>query len=131
MNMTLQKRKSGHRNDGVEINLVRIWNLPVSVLDNKHLVAEHGELHCLYNVITKNLKGFANHPQTNRFRKHLDMLIDRHNHQVGEMLCRGFKHNSPLKQVGKYEFYEYEYDDYLFDLFTLDMRNGVKDVEEK
>lgn len=78
---------------------MRIWDIPITNICDKHLIAEHHELHCIYNIITKNLKGFSNHPETMRWRGKLEALCSRHKEQVAEMKKRGFKHNSPLKLV--------------------------------
>ena len=104
------------------MKLVRVWCLPIELLDDKHLVAEHFETHVLYSVITKGLKGFRNHPQTMRFKNHVGMLIDRHRQQVAEMGRRGFHHHSSL--VGEVEVYRYSRADFLFDLLVLMNRNG-------
>lgn len=105
--------------------IVRIWRVPVSFLDRQHLLGEHAELHCIFNVITKGLKGFRNHPQVNRFRDHLGMLVDRHAQQVREMERRGWNHKSPLPQVDcQPEEYSYSDKDHQEDLALLKEREG-------
>ena len=99
--------------------MVRIWCLPVKLLNRQHLLGEHHELHCIYNVITKNLKGFANHPQTNRFRHRLGMLVDQHLQQVVEMQRRGYNHRSPLDGGVEPEFYVYSDVEFIHDLLRI------------
>ena len=75
---------------------MRIWDLPVSVLCNKHLLAEHHELHTIWSVLTNNLKGYSKHPEVQRWNGHLYALARRHLDEVVEMARRGYEHNSPL-----------------------------------
>ena len=75
---------------------MRIWDLPVSCLCNQHLLGEHHELHCIYNIITKDKKGFARHPEVMRWRGKLSALILRHKKQVIEMTKRYMNHQSPI-----------------------------------
>jgi hypothetical protein len=78
---------------------VRIWDVPVRCLCRSHLLAEHRELHAIWNVITLGKRGYANHPETLRWRGHLPALAKRHKEQVREMLRRGWRHDSPLPAV--------------------------------
>lgn len=75
---------------------MRIWDISPEFLCNKHLVAEHGELHSLWSVINNNKKGFSRHPETQRWRGKLKALYLRHQKLAEEMIKRGFKHQSPL-----------------------------------
>ncbi|MHB1417244.1 MAG: pyrimidine dimer DNA glycosylase/endonuclease V [Chloroflexota bacterium] len=76
---------------------MRIWNLPVTELDNQHLLGEHLELHVMWTTLTENRRGWANHPETRRFRGRLGALYRRHEEQVAEMKARGMTgHKSPL-----------------------------------
>lgn len=107
--------------------MVRIWRLPVSILDRQHLLGEHVELHVIVNAILRGKGAWFNHPQTNRFKNHLWMLVDRHEEQVEEMKRRGYKHNSPLpKIVAKYEEYQYSYLELRRDFALLRERGGIK-----
>jgi hypothetical protein len=45
---------------------MRVWDIPVKDLCNKHLVAQHYEIHCIYSILTKDLKGYRNHPEIKR-----------------------------------------------------------------
>jgi hypothetical protein len=77
---------------------LRIWNLPCADLDDQHLLGEHAELHGLWTIITQaRTGGYANHPETKRWRGRLGALYRRHEEQVSEMARRGFTgHKSPL-----------------------------------
>jgi hypothetical protein len=81
---------------------MRIWDVLPHNLCRKHLIAEHGELHGLWSIITKNKQGYSRHPETLRWQGKLKALYNRHEMLVKEMEKRGFKHNSPLnKQLAK------------------------------
>ncbi len=75
---------------------MRIWDIKSKYLCNKHLVAEHAELHSLWSIINKQKKGFSRHPETERWRGKLKALYQRHEELVKEMVKRGFRHQSPL-----------------------------------
>jgi hypothetical protein len=75
---------------------MRIWDISPNKLCNKHLLGEHSELHAIWSVITNDKKGFANHPETLRWKGKLKALYLRHEQQIKEMENRGFNHNSPL-----------------------------------
>ena len=74
---------------------MRVWDLPVQYLCNKHLVAQHHEIHCIYSIIAKDLKGFSHHPEVERWREHEVVLGAVHDATVEAMLARGMKHQSP------------------------------------
>lgn len=75
---------------------MRIWDLPPGVLCRQHLLAEHRELHALWQVLTRDTAGYARHPETVRWRGKLRALYLRHEALVAEMARRGFRHASPL-----------------------------------
>ena len=75
---------------------MRIWDIPPEKLCRNHLLGEHQELHALWSILTKNMKGFARHPETSRWRGKLKALYLRHGQQVKEMKTRGYNHKSPL-----------------------------------
>jgi hypothetical protein len=60
------------------------------------LLGEHVEVHCMWNVITQNKRGYRNHPETKRWVDHLAALAARHDLLVAEMATRGYNHKSPL-----------------------------------
>ena len=75
---------------------MRIWDIQPRKLCRKHLLGEHCELHALWSILTQGRKGYANHPETKRWRGKLRALYLRHEELVGEMHRRGYQHNSPL-----------------------------------
>jgi putative hemolysin len=75
---------------------VRIWDLDVVVLCDRHLLGEHAELHALWTVLTTARRGYARHPETLRWHGRLAALYARHEAQVAELGRRGFRHASPL-----------------------------------
>ena len=77
---------------------MRVWDLPPQLLCNKHLVAEHFEIHTIWSVLTRGLKGWARHPETLRWQGRLRALYRRHEADVEEMQRRGFCHRSPLDE---------------------------------
>jgi hypothetical protein len=75
---------------------MRIWDLPPEVLCRYHLLGEHRELHAIWAILSKGKKGYANHPETLRWKGKLRALYERHEAQVKEMIRRGYRHQSPL-----------------------------------
>lgn len=75
---------------------MRIWDLPPRLLCRKHLLGEHNELHIMWKCITEQRSGWANHPETQRWRGRLAAMYRRHDALVREMHRRGFNHKSPL-----------------------------------
>lgn len=75
---------------------MRVWDLPVRVLCRQHLLGEHRELHAMWATLAFNRKGYANHPETLRWKGRMCALVDRHDAQVAEMERRGYKHASEL-----------------------------------
>lgn len=73
---------------------MRMWMISPKKLCNKHLTAEHGEIHAAIGNLKRSgrwarsltLKGFLE-PQN---------ALKRHNQLVKEMLSRGLKHKSKL-----------------------------------
>jgi hypothetical protein len=76
---------------------MRIWFVPISELDDRHLLGEHLELHVMANAIIRGGGGWYNHPATNMFKGKLGALYRRHEEQVAEMIRRGFTgHKTPF-----------------------------------
>ena len=77
---------------------MRIWDIDPKLLCQKHLVAEHRELHGLWNILTKhNLKGgYSRHPETLRWVGKSKALYNRHELLIKEFTKRGYKHHTPL-----------------------------------
>ncbi len=81
---------------------MRIWDIEPKYLCQKHLIAEHRELHGAWNIITLGKKGYSNHPETKRWFGKTKALYIRHEKLVKEMKERGYKHLSPLdKKLAK------------------------------
>ncbi|MFH1286396.1 MAG: pyrimidine dimer DNA glycosylase/endonuclease V [Candidatus Magasanikbacteria bacterium] len=77
---------------------MRIWDIQPKYLCRKHLLAGHGVLHGLWNILTKHVGkgGYSQHPETKRWIGKLKALYDRHEAMVVEMNIRKYNHNSPL-----------------------------------
>jgi len=75
---------------------MRIWDIPPGQLCRQHLLGEHRELHALWIILTQEKKGFAHHPETQRWRGKTKALYRRHERLVQEMEKRGYAHKSPL-----------------------------------
>ena len=83
---------------------MRVWDVKPKDLCAKHLVAEHRELHGLWNILTRHkLKGgYSRHPETLRWVNKERALYNRHQALVKEFLRRGYGHFSPLdKKLAK------------------------------
>ena len=77
---------------------MRIWDVSPSLLCRQHLLGEHRELHGLWRILSEDRKGYAQHPETRRWRGKLAALYERHEALVEEMARRGYRHASPLDQ---------------------------------
>lgn len=75
---------------------MRIWDIEPRRLCRSHLLGEHRELHGLWNILTRGLSGYRNHPETRRWEGKLPALRSRHEALVREMERRGYRHASPL-----------------------------------
>ncbi len=78
---------------------MRIWDLPPRLLCRAHLLGEHRELHAIWAVLTKGKKGYANHPETLRWKGKLKALYARHQALVDEMERRGYTHKTDLLEA--------------------------------
>ena len=65
------------------------------------MLGEHRELHGLYNILSQSKAGYARHPETLRWTKHLPALVLRHDLLLAEMQLRGYRHRSPLERPTK------------------------------
>ncbi len=77
---------------------MRIWDIKPSKLCRAHLLGEHRELHAIWSILTKDKKGYSNHPETKRWKGKLLALYKRHDELVREMKKRGYNHNSDLEK---------------------------------
>ena len=75
---------------------MRIWDIEPSLLCREHLLGEHRELHAVWTILTQDKRGYANHPETLRWRGRLAALYRRHESLVEEMTSRGYRHRTPL-----------------------------------
>lgn len=75
---------------------MRIWDVDPSRLCRSHLLGEHRELHGLWNILTRDMRGYRSHPETRRWEGKLAALYRRHEALVVEMTRRGYRHASPL-----------------------------------
>jgi len=79
---------------------MRVWDIPPKHLCRKHLLGEHRELHAVWNILTihKGKGGYANHPETLRWKGRLKALYLRHEELIVEFKRRGYRHLSPLNK---------------------------------
>ena len=77
---------------------MRIWDIDPKYLCRKHLLAEHRELHGLWNILTKHgcKGGYSRHPETLRWLGKQKALYNRHEALVKEFTQRGYQHHSSL-----------------------------------
>lgn len=77
---------------------MRVWDLHPKHLCRKHLLAEHRELHGLWNILTKHggRGGYSRHPETLRWAGKTKALYERHEALVKEFARRGYNHRTPL-----------------------------------
>jgi len=79
---------------------MRIWDVSPKCLCGKHLLAEHRELHGLWNILTKHRGkgGYSRHPETLRWVGKTKALYARHEALISEFEKRGYKHQTPLNK---------------------------------
>ena len=80
---------------------MRVWDIHPKYLCRKHLLAEHRELHGLWNILTKHNKGrggYSRHPETLRWVGKQKALYMRHEALVSEFTRRGYQHHTPLNE---------------------------------
>ena len=85
---------------------MRVWDIHPKHLCRKHLLAEHRELHGLWNILTKHSGkgGYSKHPETLRWVGKEKALYARHEELIKEFYNRGYKHHTLLDKkmaVGK------------------------------
>lgn len=83
---------------------MRIWDIHPKHLCRVHLLAEHRELHGLWNILTKHKGrgGYSHHPETRRWLGKQKALYNRHEALVSEFSRRGYRHLTPLdKKLAK------------------------------
>jgi len=79
---------------------MRIWDINPQHLCRKHLLAEHRELHGLWNILTIHQArgGYSKHPETLRWIGKNKALFNRHHLLIVEFTKRGYNHKSPLDE---------------------------------
>jgi hypothetical protein len=77
---------------------MRIWDIHPKYLCRKHLLAEHREIHGLWNILTihDGKGGYSHHPETLRWVGKIMALYNRHTLIVIEFMHRGYRHFTPL-----------------------------------
>ena len=77
---------------------MRVWDIHPKHLCRVHLLAEHRELHGLWNILTVHggKGGYSNHPETLRWVGKEKALYLRHQELVKEFARRGYSHKTPL-----------------------------------
>jgi len=75
---------------------MRVWDIHPGYLNRHSLLGEHREIHALVSIIENNKRGYAHHPETLRWKPHLQTLKLRHGQIVTEMTLRGYRHDSPV-----------------------------------
>ena len=77
---------------------MRVWDIHPKHLCRKHLLAEHRELHGLWNILTKHAGkgGYSHHPETLRWVGKQKALYLRHEALIEEFNRRGYNHQTPL-----------------------------------
>ncbi len=77
---------------------MRVWDIHSKHLCGKHLLAEHRELHGLWNILTKHgaKGGYSKHPETLRWVGKANALYKRHKDLVREFDKRGYNHCTSL-----------------------------------
>lgn len=79
---------------------MRVWDIHPKHLCRKHLLAEHRELHGLWNILIKHngKGGYSQHPETLRWVGKTRALYNRHEDLVQEFVRRGYSHHTPLEE---------------------------------
>jgi len=77
---------------------VRVWDISPGYLNRQSLLGEHREVHALLVILSEGRAGYANHPETRRWRGHLPALMVRHTWLAEEMGLRGYRERSPVPE---------------------------------
>ncbi len=73
---------------------MRIWDISAERLCRSHLLGEHGELHAIWSILTKNKKGYLHHPEVLSMDGASESPYLRHGRLVAEMGRRGYRHKT-------------------------------------
>lgn len=74
---------------------MRVWDIHPGYLSRQSLLGQHAEIHALLSIIEGDKKGYAQHPETLRWKNQLNCLKYKHDLSVLEMKLRNFNHSSP------------------------------------
>lgn len=74
---------------------MRVWDVHPGYLSRGNLLGQHAEIHALVSILRDNKKGYRFHPETIRWKGHLDKLRLKHDLTIKEMQLRGYRHASP------------------------------------
>lgn len=85
---------------------MRVWDIHPGYLNRQNLLGEHQEIHALLTIVGEGRRGYAHHPETQRWRGHLAALRVRHEMVVAEMHLRGYRHRSPVTVEGPFHWPE-------------------------
>ena len=80
---------------------MRVWDVHPGYLNRQSLLGEHRELHGILSILTTGKTGYARHPETLRWKRHLWAARQRHRLLVAEMTLRGYSHHSPAPHRGR------------------------------
>ncbi len=75
---------------------MRIWDIDPGYLSRGNLLGEHRELHAILSIIEHDKTGYANHPETRRWRGHDGALRMRHAQLAAEMSLRSYTDRTPV-----------------------------------
>lgn len=102
---------------------MRVWDLHPGYLSRNSLLGQHAEIHALLSVLKGSKKGYRSHPETLRWKGHLDRLKGKHDLTVKEMNLRGYRHASPvyfnLETGGSIEEEKWTYIDHPAEQFEI------------
>ncbi|MDP1728684.1 MAG: pyrimidine dimer DNA glycosylase/endonuclease V [archaeon] len=80
--------------------ITRMWMINPKKLCRQHLLGEHKELHQLIGSLKKG-KSVKGHIEKGQIEIH--NITSRHKELVGEMISRGYNHQSPLKKFKSFK----------------------------
>lgn len=80
---------------------MRTWYVPLEILDDNRLVAQHRELHTVFGSVQSTRRGFQNHPVVKLYLgEHLQCAIDYHAYTLREMRARSWTgHTTPTSEA--------------------------------
>lgn len=116
--------------------MVRIWCVPVFILDGRRFCGLHNETPIVISEGQKLLRGenegWTNHPEVKKWSNRLGELVTLHDKViVPEFERRGWNHNSPLKNVERIEPrpFMFSADECLSDILEVYLRQGIESVK--